>query len=218
MKKKIKKKLKEDEFVSTMTKIYLYIKEQTKYIVVGVVVLIVVAGVILGLKAIKNQNLKQESEKLGQIIQLSSELMQNPEKLDELEALAGKGRFSRVAYLELASYWFYKEDFDKVLDYLGKIPEGNKDIFYYQAKNLLAETYLQKREYDKALSVYEQIEQENPKDYALDLVLFKQAEILEKQGDIDKALEIYRKLQEDYAQTFYGYEAQEKVKELEDKS
>jgi tetratricopeptide (TPR) repeat protein len=215
MKRKIKKKLKEDEFISTMTKIYLFIKEKTKYIVIGVVVLIVAAGVILGLKAIKNHNLKQESEKLGQIIQISSDLVQNPDKINELEALAGSGKFSRVAYLELASYWFYKEDFDKVLDYLGKIPEGNKDIFYYQARNLLAETYLQKSEYDKALSIYEQIEQEKPKDYTLDLVLFKKAEILEKQGNIDEALEIYRKLQEDYEQTLYGHEAQVKVTELE---
>ena len=216
MKKKIKKKLKEDEFVSTVTRFYLYIKDKTKYIAIGAVIVVIAAGVILGLKAIKNQNLKKESGKLGQIIQISSELKQNPERLNELEELAGSGKFSRVAYLELASYWYYKEDFDKVLEYLGKIPEGNKDIFYYQARNLLAETYFQKNEYDKALNIYEQIERDNPKEYALDLVLFKKAEILEAQGNTEGALEIYRKIQEDYAQTFYGYEAQEKVRQLEE--
>ena len=218
MKKKVKKKLKEDEFVSTMTKVYLYIKNKTKYIAFGAVVLIVLAGIILGLKAIKNQNLKKESEKLGQILQISSELTQNPEKIAELEGLAGKGKFSRVAYLELASYWFYKEDYDKVIDYLDKIPQGDKDIFFYQAKNLLAETYYHQNEYDKALGIYEQIENENPKDYPLDLVLFKEAGILEEQGNEERALEIYRRIQEDYAQTYYGFEAQEKVRELEEKT
>lgn len=217
MKKKVRKKLKEDEFVSTMTKVYLYIRNKTKYIAMGAVVLVVVVGIVLGLKAIKNQNLKKESEKLGQILQIGSELRQNPERLNELEELAGSGKFSRVAYLELASYWFYKEDYDKVLDYLDEMPEGTKDIFYYQAQNLLAETYFQKKEYDKAFDIYEQIEKENPKQYTLDLVLFKKAEILEEQGDTEKALEIYRRLQEDYAQTYYGFEAQEKVKELESK-
>jgi len=215
MKRKVRKKLKEDEFVSTMTKVYLYIKNKTKYIALGVVVLIVAAGIILGLKAIKNQNLKKESEKLGQILQISSELNQNPERLKELEELAGKGKFSRVAYVELASYWFYKEDFEKVLNYLEKIPGGEKDIYFYQARNLLAETYYYKKEYDKAFEIYEQIEKENPKDYPLDLVLFKQAEILEVQGNKDKALELYRRVQEEYAQTYYGFEAQEKVRELE---
>jgi hypothetical protein len=38
---------------------------------------------------------------------------------------------------------------------------------------------------------------------------------LEEQGNKDKALEIYRRIQEDYAQTYYGFEAQEKVRELE---
>lgn len=218
MKKKVKKKLKEDEFVSTMTKIYLYIKNQTKYIAFGAVVLIVAAGIILGLKAIKNQNLKKESEKLGQILQISSELIKNPEKLPELEELAGKGKFSRVAYLELASYWFYKEDYDKVLDYLERMPGGDKDIFYYQAKSLLAEAYYHKNEYDLALGIYEQIENENPKEYPLDLVLFKKAGILEEQGNEERALEIYRRIQEEYAQTYYGYEAQEKVRELEEKT
>lgn len=218
MKRKLRKKLKEDEFVSTMTKIYIYIKNKTQYILIGVIVLIVTVGVILGVKAVKNQNLKKESEKLGQILQISSELTQNPERLAELEGLSGKGKFSRVAYLELASYWFYKEDYDKVLDYLEKIPGGDKDIFFYQAKNLLAETYFHKNEYDKALGIYEQIEKENPKDYPLDLVLFKKAGILEEQGNEERALEIYRRIQEDYAQTYYGFEAQEKVRELEKKN
>lgn len=215
MKRKVRKKLKEDEFVSTMTKIYIYIKNKTQYILIGFIVLIMAVGVILGVKAVKNQNLKKESEKLGQILQISSELTQNPERLKELEELAGNGKFSRVAYVELASYWFYKEDYEKVLNYLEKISEGEKDIFFYQARNLLAETYYHKKEYDKAFEIYEQIEKENPKDYPLDLVLFKQAEILEVQGNKDKALEIYRRIQEDYAQTYYGFEAQEKVRELE---
>lgn len=215
MKRKVRKKLKEDEFVSTMTKIYIYIKNKTQYILIGFIVLIVAVGVILGVKAVKNQNLKKESEKLGQILQISSELTQNPERLKELEELAGNGKFSRVAYVELASYWFYKEDYEKVLNYLEKISEGEKDIFFYQAQNLLAETYYHKKEYDKAFEIYEQIEKENPKDYPLDLVLFKQAGILEVQGNKDKALEIYRRIQENYAQTYYGFEAQEKVRELE---
>lgn len=215
MKRKVRKKLKEDEFVSTMTRIYLYVKNQTQYILIGVIVLIVAAGLILGAKAIKNQSLKKESAKLGQILKISSELTQNPERLKELEELAGKGKFSRVAYLELASYWFYKEDYEKVLDYLEKIPGGEKDIFFYQARNLLAETYYHKKEYDKAFEIYKQIENENPKDFPLDLVLLKQAEILEERGNKDKALEIYRRIQEDYAQTYYGFEAQEKVRELE---
>jgi hypothetical protein len=49
----------------------------------------------------------------------------------------------------------------------------------------------------------------------LDAVLFRHAEALEKKGSIPEALIMYKKLQEEYAQTYYGYDASLRVRKLE---
>jgi hypothetical protein len=46
-------------------------------------------------------------------------------------------------------------------------------------------------------------------------VLFHRAEVHEEMGETDEALALYRKLQEEYSQTYYGFDASQKIKELE---
>ena len=59
------------------------------------------------------------------------------------------------------------------------------------------------------------LEKEKPGEYPLDAVLFHKASALELKGDIPGALAVYKKLQEEYTQTYYGYEASLKVGRLE---
>ena len=217
MKKKVKKRLKEDEFVTTVNKLVQFARERTQLLVSAALVIILIVVAFLVSNAIRNQNLKKESQILSQILQLSTEVKEAPEKLPELEALAGKGKFSRVAYLQLAAYWFEREDYEKVRSYLVKMPGKEKDLFYYQARNLMAEIHFQNKEYDEALKIYEQIENENPKGFVLDVVFYQKAKIYEEQGKTEEALALYKRLQEEFAQTYYGYEAADKIRELEEK-
>lgn len=217
MKRVMRKRLKEDEFVSTLTKIFDLAKKRSREFLLGAAVLAVILLVVLVSNAIKAQSVKKDSHLLAEILEISSQLDDNPDKVVELEALAGNGKFARIAYLKLASYWIEQGDSEKAKSYLEKVPDKRKDITYYQAQDMLAQVFLRDKEYDRAIAIYKTIEEEDQKDYALDAVLFHMAEAHEGKGELDKALELYKRVQDEYSQTFYGYDAAKKVTELEDK-
>lgn len=217
MKRIKRKQLKEDELISTVGRIVNFVKKRTReFIALGVVIVLVIL-VFVGARLVKIHNIKKESHILGQILELRSELDDNPENVGELERLADKGKFSRLAYLLLAGYWVEKGNFDKAEKSLQQITKGKKDIFYYQAQDLLAQVHMKRKDFDKALQIYKEIEEENPEEYTLDAILFHQAEAFEQKGNIEEALTLYRKVQEEYPQTYFGYDAAQKVEELEPK-
>jgi len=217
MKRIKRKQLKEDEFVTTINKIFNFAKKRSKELIAGAVAIVCIIIIILAVRAIQAQAIKKDSRLLADIIELDSQLRDDPDKITELENLAGNGKFSRVAYLRLAAYWIEQGDTEKAKSYLERVPERNKDLIYYQAQDLLGQIYIQSKEFDKAIDIYKKIEGENPKDYTLDPVLFHRAQAHEQKGEIEVALDLYKKVQDEFSQTFYGYDASQKVKELEGK-
>jgi predicted negative regulator of RcsB-dependent stress response len=216
--KRIKRKqLKGDEFVSSINKIVRFAQERTKEIVALVVLVAALLLVFVGLKFVTGENRKKESLLLTQILNLSSELNNNPENVAQLEELAGDGKFSRLAYLLLATYYVENGDNDKAQSYLGKMPESRKDTFYYQAQDLLAQIHFKSKDYDKAIEIYKKIEEEDPKDHSLDVVLFHRAEVHEEKGEDEEALALYKRVQEEFSQTYYGFDAGQKIRKLEAK-
>jgi predicted negative regulator of RcsB-dependent stress response len=216
--KRIKRKqLKEDELVSTVNKIIRFFKARTKAFVSLVVLIAAFLLIFAGLKLVTGENRKKESRLLTQIIDLHAELNNNPENVARLEELAGDGKFSRLAYLLLATYCMENGDQDKAQSYLEKMPERRKDILYYQAKDLLAQIHFKRKNYDKAIEIYKKIEDEDPKDHSLDVILFHRAEVHEEKGEFEEALVLYKKIQEEFTETFYGYDAAQKIRKLETK-
>lgn len=217
MKRKKRKQLKEDELITTVGKIIRFVKKRARELVaLGVAVALFIL-IFAGARLVKIQNVKKESRLLGQILELHSKLDETPENVERLKELADKGKFSRLAYLFLAGYWVEREDFNKAEKSLQKVTKGKKDIFYYQAQDLLAQIYIKRKDFDKAIDIYKKIEEENPEEYALDAILFHQAEALEQKGDIKEALALYKKVQEEFPQTYFGFDASQKVKKLETK-
>ena len=217
MKKEMKKQLKADEFAAIINKVIRFAKDHLKKIVTGAAVLLFFFIIFLGVKYIQSRNVTKESMILGQINQLYAELQENPDKLAELEKLGGKGRFSRMAFIHAATYLFEKGDLDKALASLDKIPSGRKDLLYYQGQNLKAEINTRQKKYDKAIAIYQKIEDENPKDFILEAVLFNKAMILVEKGETYQALVLFKKIQADFPQTYYSYEASREATELETK-
>jgi predicted negative regulator of RcsB-dependent stress response len=217
MKRTTRKHLKEDKFQKTMTDIVDFSREHTKELTYAGVVVLLLALAFVVVQVIGAQKMKKENQVLDQILTLSSEIRQSPEKIEELEKLAGQGKFARIGYLELAKYWFEKEDFTKAQSYLDEIAKGSKDLVYYQAQDLMGQVYIHQKGYDKAIALYGKLEEKNPEKYFLDVILFHKAQAHEEKGETGEALTLYKRLQEEFAETYFGYDASAKVLELEGK-
>jgi len=217
MKKRVKRQLKEDEFVSTMSKIFNFTKVRRKELMVAGVLVMMIVLIFFGVKMIKGQKTEKESILLGKILEISSELKDNPGKVEELEKLAGSGKLTRLAYIKLAIYWDENGEMDKALDLLEKLSPGRKDFFYYQAQDLMAQIYIRHKDFDKAIDIYKKIEEENPKEYTLDVVLFNMAQAHEEKGETKEALTLYNRVKDEFPQTYYGYDASRMAEKLESK-
>jgi predicted negative regulator of RcsB-dependent stress response len=215
MKHAERKQLQQDEFVSGMSKFLDFVKTHEKELLISVGVLVAVAVLFLGVLVIRNRGLKKESRIVGEIIALRADIDKKPGNLALLEKLAGRGKYQRVAYLHLATYWVEKGDLEKAEKQAGQVKPAPKDVIYYEAQDLLAQIASRKKNYAGALEIYARIEKEKPESYPLDAILFHKAEVLERKGDTKEALAVFKKLQEEYAQTYFGYEASTKVSRLE---
>lgn len=217
MKRIKRKQLKEDEFVTTVNKVFRFVKERTRELVALGILIVVVILLFIGARLVSEQNRKKESLLLTQILDLHSKLNDDPENVAKLEELAGGGKFSRLANILLATHWLENGDLDKAQASLEGIPEGRKDIFYYQAQDLLAQVHFKRKDYDKAIEIYKRIEEEDPKDHSLDVFLFHRAEVHEEKGEVEEALALYRKIRDEFSQTYYGFDATQKISKLEEK-
>ncbi|GAI94451.1 unnamed protein product, partial [marine sediment metagenome] len=59
--------------------------------------------------------------------------------------------------------------------------------------------------------------EEDPREHAMDVILFHRAEVHEEKGEIEEALALYKRIQDEFPQTYYGYDASQKIRKLETK-
>jgi len=217
MKRKKRRQLKEDEFVSIVNKIVHYVRDHTKELMTLCVMVLILVLVFFGVKYISRQSQKKESRMFTQILDLQGDLNNKPENLARLEEIAGRGKFTRLGYIYLSSYWIENGDLEKAQIYLEMIPKKPRDVVFYQAQDLLGQIHFKRKDYDKAIEIYRAIEEDDPESYSLDVVLFHRAEVHEEKGETDEALALYRKIQQEFSQTYYGFDASQKVSQLESK-
>jgi predicted negative regulator of RcsB-dependent stress response len=215
MKRKIKRQLKEDELVTGFQKFLEFAKTWQKEVIIFAVVVAVLAALYGSLQLIRAQQAKKESRRVGEILALRADLAKNPQNVAKLEQLGGTEKAARLAFISLATYWIEQGNLDKALASLAKIKDIPKDFFYYQAQDLTAQVEILKGRYDQAIQILKKIEEAKPKDYLLEVVLYHHAEALEKKGQPKEARDLYKKVQDEYAQTYFGYDASAKVKKLE---
>jgi predicted negative regulator of RcsB-dependent stress response len=217
MKKKVKKQLKTDEFANFMSRMFDFFKSnQREFMIAGAAVLFI-ALVFLSVRYVQAVNSRKQSEILGRILQLESEVKDTPDKLVELEQMAGKGKFGRLAAIKAAALNFERNRTEKAVELLQNIPAAPKDMVYYQARDLLGQIYFSQQQYDEALALFSEIERENPEAYPLDIVLYRKAQVLAARNDVELAIETYTKLQTEFPNSYYGYEATREAQKLEEK-
>jgi predicted negative regulator of RcsB-dependent stress response len=215
MKKVVKKQLKGDEFVSTMNNIWSFLQARAKEILIGVAVLVFIGFLYAGVRFIRAQQIRKESRFISQLLELRSTSGAKPENLAALEKISGSGKYARLGYVLTATYWVEKGDLERAKESLGKIKPSPQDFIYFQARDLLAQVSAMQKDYDQAIGIYTKIEEAKPKDYCLDAVLFHKAEALEAKGSKPEALAVYKKIQEQFPQSYYGYDAAERARKIE---
>jgi predicted negative regulator of RcsB-dependent stress response len=215
MKRKIKKQLKEDELVTGFQKFLEFAKTWQKEVIIFGVIVAVLTALYGSFQLIRAQQAKKESRRVGEILALRADLAKNPQDVAKLELMSETEKTARLASISLATHWIEQGNLDKALASLAKIKDTPKDFFYYQAQDLTAQVEILRGRYDQAIQILKKIEEAKPKDYLLDVVLYRHAEALEKKGQSKEALALYKKVQDEYAQTYFGYDASAKVKKLE---
>lgn len=192
-----------------------FFKKYQKEFLMAAGALAVAAMVFVALTLIRSHNRAVYSRTVSEVSELAAGLDATPEEnLAALEKLAEQGRTVRMANLELAKHWYGKGDMAKAASYLARVPAGPKDLLHYQIEDFRAQVLVQQKEYDQAVEIYAKIRDEKPDVYPLDAVLFRLAEAYELKGENQTALDLYKQLQAEYAQTYYGYEASLKASKL----
>jgi tetratricopeptide (TPR) repeat protein len=214
MKRAERHHLKEDEIRTGLNWFVHFYETWQREILIAAGVVVFAAVVFGALLLLRAHAQSVQSRALGEVVTFSQDLETKPENLAKLEALSAKGAGARMACLELAGYWAGKGEYAKAESFLGRIPASPKDLLYYQAEALKGQVHVKKKEFDKAIAIYRKVEAEKPKVYPLDAVLFHLAEAYEQSGQKKEALDLYTRLQTEYSQSYYGYEASMKAGRL----
>lgn len=221
MKRRERKHLKEDELVSTLTKIIRFLKRWQRELKIAAFSLLALLMIIVVIRTIQVRGGQRANQDLAQIMKLQAALKakattseEKPAELSELEKIAGRGKFTRLAYLYLANYWVERNDLAQARAWLEKFPERPKDIFYFQAKDLLGQVLTWQKEFDGALELFNSLEKEVDEIYPLEVVLIHSAEALEQKGDKTQAIAKYRQVQEQNPQAAFFWNLNERIRRL----
>lgn len=217
MKRTERKHLKEDELATGLQRFFDFFAHNKGIFFIGLGVVALAVLIFLGIRFLQGRGLAQQGLMESQILELYGNLDKEPGNVTKLEELSS-GRSGRLATLLLGNYWAGQGNTQKAEAILTKVKESPKDLVYYQAQDLLGQIYFQRKDYDKAIEVYKAIQADEPAEFPLDEVIFRQAEALEKKGQKAEALALYKKVQEEYVEGAYSYQAAQKVQQLESKS
>lgn len=166
------------------------------------IVAVVAAFVLSYLFLYKNPKLNNAWEAYNQVL-----MMQNkgemPDSAAAIEYQKVSVNFSgtpagNVAALASAEYFYKEKKYDDAIKLLEKF-DLSQPLLQSQAKALLGDCYVNKQEYDKAISAFDQaikIADKNPE--LVPLYLLKKANIYNFQKQYDKSLACYEEIKADY--------------------
>jgi len=214
MKRTERKQLKEDELATGLSRFLKWAKQHEKEFKALAIGLAVILVVVVAVNLLIHYQRSREATYLSEVLALRADLDKKPENLEKLQQMTRKTKYGRIASLTLASYYLEKNEVQKAEDILAAVKDKGHDLIHYQIVDLYAQIKVKKGQYEEAINLYRQIEKEKPKSYPLDVILFHLAEAYEKKGDLQNALQIYRDLQTNYQNTYFGYQAAFKAMQL----
>ncbi len=208
-KKKQKEEKTQQQFESieqSLSKSEQFIIENQKLLTIIVAVLVVV---VLGFFGFKRYYLQPKEKEAQEQIYTAQHYFQ-ADSLDK--ALYGDGNnlgFVDIAKMysitkagNLANYYagicfLKKGNFDNAIQYLKKF-DSDDEMVGPMAKGALGDAYLEKGDKAKAVDYYNEAADLQDNEFTSPLFLLKAGEVNEMMGNYDKAIEAYKRIQQDY--------------------
>ena len=209
---------------SALSKTELWIEEHQKLIYGIIAAVIVIAGVIWGLKYL---NEKKDRAASNEIFTAQKYF----EKESYEAALVGDGNYlgfteiyddySNTKTGKLAAYYAgisYMKlgKYEEAIEYLQKF-NGNDDILAPMALGAIGDCYMELGDMDNAVAYYEKAIKKSKNDFTGPMFLTKAGLTYEIMGDYDKALKCYQTLKADYPLSNEAFEISKNIANMEEK-
>jgi tetratricopeptide (TPR) repeat protein len=109
----------------------------------------------------------------------------------------GLTKSANLAHYYTGIIYLKKGDFQKAIDFLSSF-KGKEEVVGPMATCALGDAYMELKETDKAIEYYLKAADQKPNEFLSPTFLLKAAWAYEDGGKYDKALEIYKKIKEEY--------------------
>ncbi len=205
MKRKLKKRIKEDELAKSLTWLIKFFKENQREILIGFSIVGLLFLVFMGYKTYSHFRVQKENVILGRFI--GSSHPSDPEKLPS--------RWRTYGHLKIASELYSEGKFKEALIEISKIKSGKKDIHYYQSIILRGDIYRSMGDLSKAIEEYKKVTMEKPKGFPWEIALLKMAVCYKELGKKEDAILNLRKIVGEFPNSPYATEAESLLDRLQ---
>ena len=209
---------------SALSKTELWIEEHQKLIYGVIAAILILAGIIWGVKALNDKKNVNASKEIFTAQKYFEKEMYE-------EALVGDGNYmgftevydsySSTKTGKLAAYYAGISNmklghYEEAIDYLKKF-NGNDEILAPMALGAIGDCYMELDDMNSAVSYYEKAANKSKNEFTGPLFLNKAAMTYEIMGNYAEALKCYKALKADYPLSNEAYEVSKNIANMEEK-
>lgn len=209
---------------SALSKTELWIEEHQKLIYGVIAAILILAGIIWGVKALNDKKNANASKEIFTAQKYFEKEMYE-------EALVGDGNYmgftevydsySSTKTGKLAAYYAGISNmklghYEEAIDYLKKF-NGNDEILAPMALGAIGDCYMELDDMNSAISYYEKAANKSKNEFTGPLFLNKAAMTYEIMGNYAEALKCYKALKADYPLSNEAYEVSKNIANMEEK-
>ncbi|MGQ9618494.1 MAG: tetratricopeptide repeat protein [Candidatus Aminicenantia bacterium] len=205
MKRKLKKRIKQNELVSSLKWLTNFFRENQREILIGFSIVGVFAIIFFGYRTYSQIRIQRENVTIGRFLANSTQI--SSQNLPS--------RWRAFEHLKVASELYSKGNFKESLDEISKIKSSKKDIFYYQSLLLKGNIYKSMGELNKAIEEYKKIVNNKPKNFPFEIALLRIAICYKELGKKEEAIINLRRIIGEFPDSPYFSEAESLLQRLQ---
>jgi predicted negative regulator of RcsB-dependent stress response len=218
MKKKERAHLKEDPFQVFIHHVLDIFQQYKKEIILGVTAVLALIIILVAVAWFRTGSVASENRIYSKAISIkNNDTLNVDQKIEELGKLEPKSGVSASVKLFLAALYFEKGDVQKAGETLESFSKSSSDLINSEKKLLEAEILNASKKTQEALNLLNTMLSDPKSQIAKDFILLRMAKIQAKAGQNDAAIDNLNKIIDEYAQSYYSYEARNLLTRLEKK-